>query len=361
MPEFMGCFSEFQPLKEVIVGRAYPPEYVDHFEDEELKEMLKQILFETEEDIQKLISFLEQQGAKVKRPKVLFDLKFNDGPNNKRRPRVDLHQFSFSFPNQPLMPRDTGGVYGKRVVEFYTKNCGRFFDNWSTYEIFHSYFKLGAQWLSMPPPLLKMEDTEYQDYNDSTVLFHAANLLKCGKDLFYSQTQPLYKSGKGTVDGIAWIKQTLGDEFRLNPVDAGGHLDGKMAILKPGVVACWDKNIIPDKMANWEIIQVPPTFGKLPESLRNARKKRFYKDFVERWLKEWIGYCDETVFDVNMFSVNESLVVTNGFNKEVYAQLNANGIEAWPFQFRHQHFWDGAVHCLTLDTVREGGQHDYFS
>ncbi|MCJ8278335.1 MAG: hypothetical protein HRT44_03190 [Bdellovibrionales bacterium] len=361
MSDFVGCYSEFQPLKEVIVGRAYPPKFVDHFEDQELKEMLQKIFTETEEDICKLIDFLESQSVTVKRPKILFDLKFNKGPENKRKPRVNLHQFSYSFPNQPLMPRDTGGVYGKNILEFYTKNKGRFFDNWSTYEIFHEYFSQGAKWMSMPPPFFNDEDPEYSDLNQAKILFHAANILKCGKDLFYSQVQPAHKSGKGTLDGIEWMKQILGDEFNLHPVDVGGHLDGKMALLKPGLVACWDPSIIPEKMKSWDIIKVPNTFGKLPESLLNARKKRFYKGFVEKWLKEWIGYCDETVFDVNMFSVNENLVITNGYNKEIYDQFKSFGIEAWPFHFRHQHFWDGAIHCITLDTVREGGQEDYFS
>src|SRR5690606_20586732 len=123
---------------------------------------------------------------------------------------------------------------------FYTKNSGRYFDNWSTYEIFYQYFKQGAKWCSMPPPILSNEEKEYDDYNNKKILFHAANILKCGKDLFYSQTQPEFKSGKGTLDGLAWLKQMLGDEFNIHAVAAGGHLDGKMAILKPGVVACWN-------------------------------------------------------------------------------------------------------------------------
>jgi len=62
-----------------------------------------------------------------------------------------------------------------------------------------------------------------------------------------------------------------------------------------------------------------------------------------------------------MFSVSEELVITNGYNKEIYKQFNKHNIEGWPWHFRHQHFWDGAVHCLTMDTIREGGQEDYFS
>jgi hypothetical protein len=355
-----SVYTEFQPLEEVIVGKAYPPEYVDHFDDVELREMLQKIFRETEEDIQKLIAFLEGEGVTVKRPSVLFDLKWNEGPNNERKPRVNLHQFKFSFPNQPLMPRDTAGVYGENILEFYTKNCGRYFDNWSTYEIFKDYYKNGANWLSMPPPLLSDEPQEYSDYNDERLLFHAANILKCGKDIFYTGVQPNQPKGKGTNLGMEWFQRVLGDEFRFTQIDAGGHLDGKMAILKPGVVACWNPKVIPEKMKNWNIIKVPDTWGNLPEEFLNVRKKRFYKDFVERWLNEWIGYCDETVFDVNMFSVREDLVITNGYNKEIYDQFKQNNIEAWPFHFRHQHFWDGAIHCLTLDTRRKGGKEDYF-
>ena len=28
-----------------------------------------------------------------------------------------------------------------------------------------------------------------------------------------------------------------------------------------------------------------------------------YKDYIEKWLSHWIGYVDETVFDVNMLSL----------------------------------------------------------
>jgi len=28
--------------------------------------------------------------------------------------------------------------------------------------------------------------------------------------------------------------------------------------------------------------------------------------------------------------------------------------------FRHRWFWDSGLHCLTVDTVREGGMQSYF-
>ena len=66
---------------------------------------------------------------------VVFDLKVKKGYCN-------LHKFDFVVPDHPLQPRDTAGVYGDTLVDFYTGNNGRFFSNWSTYDYFVDYYKL---------------------------------------------------------------------------------------------------------------------------------------------------------------------------------------------------------------------------
>ena len=50
-----------------------------------------------------------------------------------------------------------------------------------------------------------------------------------------------------------WLKKELGDEFRFNEIYTGGHADGKVALLKPGVVMTWKKRWMPDKLKNWDI------------------------------------------------------------------------------------------------------------
>lgn len=354
-----NSWTEFQPLKEVILGKAYSSEDItaEYFPDDELRSGLKRIFDETEEDVLKVKEFLESIGVNVRRPNVVFDLQ-------KKKGYCDLQKFDFAFPDHPLQPRDTAGVYGDTLIDFYTGNNGRFFSNWSTYDYFVEYYKAGNNWLSMPMPNF-VGDTEklYEAHDGQRLLYHSANLLRCGRDIFYSLVHPSQGRhiGKGTDLGMEWIQRTLSDKFRFHAIDHGGHLDGKLALLKPGVVACWNKNVIPDVLKDWDIIEIPDTAFNLPEDFRNTRKKRWYKGFVSDYLTEWIGFCDETVFDVNMFSVSEELVITNGYNKEIYKQFNKHNIEGWPWHFRHQHFWDGAVHCLTMDTIREGGQEDYFS
>jgi glycine amidinotransferase len=69
---------------------------------------------------------------------------------------------------------------------------------------------------------------------------------------------------------------------------------------------------------------------------------------------------EETVFDVNMLSISEELVLVNNYNREVFDFLKKHSIEPIVCPLRHRYFWDGGIHCLTLDLVREGNRENYF-
>jgi len=83
-------------------------------------------------------------------------------------------------------------------------------------------------------------------------------------------------------------------------------------------------------------------------------------EFVNSWLTDWVGYVEETVFDVNMLSINEHTVVCN-YNKEVFNFFKKHKIDAIPFNFRHRYFWDGGIHCITQDLYREGEMEEYLA
>lgn len=351
----VSIFTEFQPLEEVIVGAAHPPHAFHFSDDPELKDGLETILGETEEDLQTLVKIIEDFGAIVRRPTNDFEL----GLENKAK-KIDLGHFGFTFPNHALMPRDTTLILANKIVQTYTRSENRFLENWSYYDLFKQYFNEGCDWLSLPPPPLSNGVNGYHEIEDRLMLFHAANFVKCGKTIFYSQPSQgkWLETGKGTPSGLEWFQRAFGDEFDFVPAPCAGHLDGKVAIIKPGVVVAWDMNHVPEPLKNWEVILVR---GKspFPDHFKKIKKRRFYREFVQEWLKEWIGYVDETVFDVNMFSLSEELVVTNGYNKDCFDRLKKLGIEAIPWNFRHQFFWDGAVHCVTLDIRRKGGLENY--
>ena len=258
------------------------------------------------------------------------------------------------------MPRDTVLIYGNTIAETYTKSHSRFFENWSHYKIFKEYYDNGSNWLSMPPPPIKGNPANYKDVCNEWLVYHAANFIKCGKHIIHSQPGNSKWNGKGTEVGLDWFKRVFKDECEFIAAPCAGHIDGKMALIKPGLLVTWDKEFIPEELKNWEII-VADSPAPFPDYFLKMKKRRFYKNFVQDWLKEWIGYVDETVFDVNMFSISEEKVISVGYNKDVFQKLKQNGVECIPWSFRHQYFWDGAIHCLTLDTVRAGDKEDYIN
>jgi glycine amidinotransferase len=77
-------------------------------------------------------------------------------------------------------------------------------------------------------------------------------------------------------------------------------------------------------------------------------------------MSKWVGYVEETVFDVNMLVINEKNVVVNNYNKAVFDALERYGVTPHICNFRHRYFWDGGLHCITSDLDREGEMKDYF-
>ena len=66
----INSYTSWQPLEEVIVGRAYDPDYFDFIDDAQVRNQLQQILAETAEDLNNLQRTIETYGATVRRPNL---------------------------------------------------------------------------------------------------------------------------------------------------------------------------------------------------------------------------------------------------------------------------------------------------
>jgi hypothetical protein len=75
-------------------------------------------------------------------------------------------------------------------------------------------------------------------------------------------------------------------------------------------------------------------------------------EFVETWLRDWVGYAEESVFDVNILTIDEKNVIVNGYNKQAFDAFERYGVTPHICPVRHRYFWDGGVHCNTLDLNR---------
>ena len=355
MTKSVNVWSEFQPLKKVVLGAPFPPETFDWHTDEETRTVMRQIFEETAEDIQVLEKILKDQGVEVIRPKNIFTITGDE--------QIKLPWMNCGFPNHPLMPRDTLMPYGNTIFECFTGGDNRYFENLAYYDHVVDWFKDGADWVSMPGAMVE-SGKNYQAYAGNTVLYHAANMIKCGNTVLFSCAyEEDNKRGKGTVLGKEWMKREISLRYpgtRFLDIPVGGHIDGKIALLKPGVLMTWNAKWVPDEMKNWTIIEVEDD-DFMPEDFLNTRKRRYHTEYVSKWLSHWVGFPDESVFDVNVLSVNESTVICTGKNEAAFAQMEANGITPIYWNFRHQYFWDGGIHCLTSDIVREGSCEDYIS
>lgn len=341
----------------MIVGRAYPAAAFNDIEDLELRGLLQRVMEETSEDCDRLSELLASLGVRVRRPNLVLELSDGAGKLSK----IDVQKWRFTYPNPPLWPRDLFLTYGNTVLSLYSRSTSRWFESWSFHDIFRAYFSEGANWLSAPPPILDETKNSYGDYEGQAFLFHAAAMVRCGKDIFHTLPGAKHANGRGTQLGLDWIRRQLGPEVRFNSVPLGGHLDGKIALIRPGLMVGWArKEDLPEKLRGWDYIPLQSK-GELPQDFIQMKGKRFYKQFVQRWLTEWVGSVEETYFDVNIISVRENLVITNGPSPHLTNELNKRGVETIPFNFRHRYFWDGGLHCITLDVCRQGPCEDYFS
>jgi hypothetical protein len=105
MNNIVNSYTSWQPLEEVIVGRAYTPDYFDFIDNPQVRNQLQQILAETEEDLANLAKTIEKFGAVVKRP---------DLPN---KDQFIWHQTEGGgAPLPPLTPRDWQITLGDKLL-----------------------------------------------------------------------------------------------------------------------------------------------------------------------------------------------------------------------------------------------------
>ena len=127
-----------------------------------------------------------------------------------------------------------------------------------------------------------------------------------------------------------------------------------------------------DTFPDWEIVSVEDEGWKKMDGFLKMKEKNqgrwFVKgeednddlvEFVDKWMRHWVTYVEETVFDVNMLVIDENNVVCNGYNKEVFDAFERHNVTPHIVNFRHRYFWDGGLHCITSDISRVGEQKSF--
>jgi hypothetical protein len=320
-------YATFDPLKSCLIGRNFSGDFFKkNISDPKVADPLRRIADETEEDYQALEKLLKD--ANVKTYRVDFDEEEFD---------KDYHG------RPPVCPRDHFAVIGEKFYAYQKTNFyGKFLQN------------IARENLSI---------------GNKTAPVSTAFIARVGKDLFWD-----VGGRESTQEDIDFFKtKWIAEGFRVHTSNRGYHSDGCFCVVKPGcIVSLYDIQNYTTEFPGWDVLYLPDqSWDKVDPFLKMKKKvdgKWWLKgeehndqliQFVNTWLKDWVGYVEETVFDVNMLSIDQNTVICNNYNKEVFAHFKKHKVEPIVFNFRHRYFWDGGVHCITQDLYREGTQEDY--
>ena len=337
----INSYTSWQPLEEVIVGRAYSPDYFDFIDDAQVRNQLQQILAETEEDLDNLQRTIEQYGARVRRPNL---------PNKDQFVRFQTEGGGAPLP--PLTPRDWQISLGQKLLRVLNMS--------ELDEICNDYQS-------------QVVNPHKSRWDPDCILngASASCIVRVGRDVFFDNSDFL------RPEQTAWIVENcLGPEYRIHEAVTDGHGDAVFAILKPGVILSSKHDMhlyLAEDFPGWEVLKIWDSsiwaameVGKFKyESspgawyVQGQTPTPEFTNFVNTYLNKWTGFVAETVFDVNCLVLDEENVIFSTYNKTVFNFCERHQINPIISELRHSYFWDGGISCCTQDLRRRGGLETY--
>ena len=374
-----SVYQHWDPLKVCIVGKSYSPKFYDYIKNDKVRRVFYRIAEETEEDYQKLINLLESFGVKILRPEV------SDNHN-------DYHDNSGKILPPPMVPRDYVGMFGSNF--FIPSWYNSISDTWDRLAGYdwpscpnnqHEFDALPKNILNELKVFGKINYKNFYNNSFSEIIDH---IKKQGNNIIFNKvglnTAEVTRIGKDIYFGIQQgskmnelsINEILPhfDNYRCHNIHTMGHSDGTFCPVVPGlIISLLDIPTYENTFPGWEVVYLPNQSWEAVSSFLKLKEKNNGKwwvpgeelnddftNFVEIWMNSWVGYVEETVFDVNILVIDQKNVVCNNYNKKVFDAFSKYGITPHVINFRHRYFWDGGLHCITSDLHREGIMQDYF-
>jgi hypothetical protein len=319
--KIINSHNSWSPLEEVWLGDIYPAAWYDHLPTE-IRDVFQELTEITQQDLNSIQRTLESFGVTVQRPQ--YD-------------RIDDYVDDASMLIKPeICPRDTNVVIGNTL------------------------YRLNHRYRCWDHVLRQYPSVKFAPHS----VVNGANVVRAGRDIVID------------TDVYDWQYQNEFPEYRVRLVKNGGHMDGCFAILKPGLILA--NHYFDDyetTFPGWEVIMLDnPTYGAAPSRgyaqpypVYNGKfwdttvgtNNSFNQHIVQHAL-DWVGDYTETYFELNCLVVDENNVLMPGENHQLAEDLSRRGITVHWVPFRTRSFWDGGVHCLTVDIRRQSSIVDYF-
>ena len=329
-------YATFDTLKHCWIGSAFKIEWFENtpfYKNDKIMSPLKRIAEETEQDFQMLEKLLNKAGVQTYRSWP--DMDKIGSLKNLYRPMVN--------------PRDNFAVIGEKL-----------------------YAVSGRDVRGCKDILKQIDRKNLHIEMLQTEGLSTAEIVRVGQDLFWDH--PEYKENFDSATITKYKKMWEAEGFKVHMSSRGYHSDASFCVVKPGcIVSLYDIQDYAREFPGWDVLYLPDQSWKKLHPFRKITEKvggRWWipgeEDndklitFVNEWLNDWVGYVEETVFDVNMLSLDQNTIICNNYNKEVFDHFKKHKVEPVIFNFRHRYFWDNGVHCITQDLYREGTMEDYF-
>ncbi len=288
--------SEYGKLKEVWLGRAYSPDITDD-------EFVKQILTETEEDLQSFASTMTGLGVSVKRPSYNYI-------KDDRQPPL-------------LFPRDQLQLINGKLY------------------IGAEYEQDISSWVELLDnrlPYITMDNLNASSIIRADKCYIDANGISRERALYLKNANP-------EVDFVY-------DPMSSRGYDNNKHTDGVYTVIKEGVIISTPQSRnLETIFPNWDILYLDHKDRDLRD-LADSKKILWSPDQIPVEYRRWVGYSPETFFDVNVLQLDSERVFVTRYNKKVYDFLEKHNVTPIEVPLRHRYLFDGGLHSLTFDYER---------
>ena len=367
----------WDPLRVCVVGKSYPPEFYSFITNPRLRSLFERIATETEQDFQHLVALLEKFNVQVVRPNV---------------PTVQLDRLLTQNRRIPgpisMIPRDQMIMVGSKFFVFPYRNisikaAGRTLIPTTEFRRGDNPWEIVSkskefEWWSPITDLVMSAGNQIIENQHHEILnqIPSNGITRIGKDLFFgvSESDDGINRSSADIDNIKKLAEHFFPDYRNHIVTTGGHIDGCFTPVKPGlIVSIKDMPTYADTFPGWEVVYLAGESWTKVQPFLDLKKKNQGKwwikgseydteliEYVETWLQDWVGYVEESVFDVNILVIDQQNIVVNSYNKQAFDAFERHGITPHICPLRHRYFWDGGVHCVTLDLDRDGVQQDVF-
>ena len=395
--------NQWDPLETIVLGDFYLPEFFEGIKNQKIKSGLCKIAEEAQEDLEQYQAVLQQFGVEVLRPKI----DKNDSILNYVNKDGKLRHRS-GAPASPLQPRDrqvvignelfcTNGFsqqhpaipqllkdYSNEFVQFtaplnqkqYNNYRGTHSPDWPDYYTYLEKYIFEKPYTNNAEINSEIEQIHINEPRYETFYTDGPSITMVGKDIYIDQL--IWRTPdfieKHTTDHYYTKFRQRFDKHRINTLHIGGHSDGCFHTLKPGVLISINEIQNYDvTFPDWDVLYIDEPRWRTYNGFRKMKAEINGKwwipeqednheltHFIETVCNNWTGFLAESVFDVNLLVVDQHHVLVSEINDEVDAFLKKHKMEPILIPWRHKFFFDGGIHCITLDLKRKGVQQDYF-